>query len=728
MCESAAARSRGRGRMFQEEELSRASSRRVPARPCRPARRGARRHAARGDTARYILPPGNYGGLPTTANSRDQLPLYDGAHAAARQRHRRRHRQPLPARELRAGRRDPRGARPAGPGLTIVYDAYGVPHVNGKTRADLAFGAGWVDGPRPRPAAPARPRPGARRGRRRARHRRVRARHQRPVVRAQRRRPRRSSPTQQRPDRRRPTATRAARSSPTPRPRPTASTPTGPAHGIDQPPATVNDVIAVTAFIGSIFGAGGGGEASNADLLAKLQNQLGTGTRPQGVGRRHAVRRPRGADHDQAAASTTAPLTGGPVTGSVVDRRRARSVPLDPRPRRPTPRPRGAAVDGRRSRRRRGAAAQAGVELPRRRPEALGDRQHARGDGPAARLLLPGDRRSRSTSAARASRPRASAVPGLAMYILIGRTQDYAWSLTSAGHDVRDVFAEQLCNPDGSPPTRASTHYLFKGECRAFETFDAGTLNGTPLALPDVGARPRDRHRDGRTASRSRSRASARRSAATGSTSAALQDMTDGQGHDAAAVLQHRQPVRLHVQLGLRVAHRRPRTSRRACCRARARGLDRRLPTLGTGDYEWRGFLTRRRAPARRRRPRRPAAELEQPVGARLHARRRRARTARCTASSCSTSSRGGSRSPTTSSVMNRAATEDVRSPVWPVVSRVLHGGAGAERAATRRSSTLLDDWVAPRRAAPRRRQRRLIRRGRARRSWTRSGARSPTR
>ena len=30
-----------------------------------------------GDVSRYILPPGNYGGLPTTDNSRDQLPLYD---------------------------------------------------------------------------------------------------------------------------------------------------------------------------------------------------------------------------------------------------------------------------------------------------------------------------------------------------------------------------------------------------------------------------------------------------------------------------------------------------------------------------------------------------------------------------------------------------------------------------------------------------------------------------
>ena len=46
-------------------------------------------------------------------------------------------------------------------------------------------------------------------------------------------------------------------------------------HGVDQPPATVNDVIAVTAFIGSIFGAGGGAEASNAEFLATLQNHLG---------------------------------------------------------------------------------------------------------------------------------------------------------------------------------------------------------------------------------------------------------------------------------------------------------------------------------------------------------------------------------------------------------------------------------------------------------------------
>ena len=97
-----------------------------------------------------------------------------------------------------------------------------------------------------------------------------------------------------------------------------------------------------------------------------------------------------------------------------------------------------------------------------------------------------------------------AAVPGLAMYILIGRTPDYAWSLTSANHDVRDVFAEQLCNPDGSAPTRAIDHYLFKGECRPFDDVRRGHAERHADPLPDVGARPGHRHRDRRRAGRSR--------------------------------------------------------------------------------------------------------------------------------------------------------------------------------------------------------------------------------
>ena len=49
--------------------------------------------------------------------------------------------------------------------------------------------------------------------------------------------------------------------------------------------------------------------------------------------------------------------------------------------------------------------------------------------------------------------------------------------------------------------------------------------------------------------------------------------------------------------------------------------------------------------------------------------------------------------------IMNRAATEDGRSPVWPVISRVLHTGP-APSARDQQVVELLDDWVA--RDAPR--------------------------
>ncbi len=107
-------------------------------------------------------------------------------------------------------------------------------------------------------------------------------------------------------------------------------------------------------------------------------------------------------------------------------------------------------------------------------------------------------------------------VPGLSMYILIGRTQDYAWSLTSADNDVRDVFAEQLCNPDGSAPTRQSDHYVHKGKCVAMVTFDAGEPQRPRDHLSHDGARSGDRDGDRRRASPTRSPASGRRSVVTG--------------------------------------------------------------------------------------------------------------------------------------------------------------------------------------------------------------------
>ncbi|MFF9569243.1 penicillin acylase family protein [Streptomyces sp. NPDC014685] len=59
---------------------------------------------------------------------------------------------------------------------------------------------------------------------------------------------------------------------------------------------------------------------------------------------------------------------------------------------------------------------------------------------------------------------------GVGMYVQMGRGQDYAWSATSAGQDITDTYAVELCEPDGTTPTKESTHYLHRGTCTAMET------------------------------------------------------------------------------------------------------------------------------------------------------------------------------------------------------------------------------------------------------------------
>ena len=62
--------------------------------------------------------------------------------------------------------------------------------------------------------------------------------------------------------------------------------------------------------------------------------------------------------------------------------------------------------------------------------------------------------------------------PGASPYPLIGHGIDFAWTGTTPNGDTVDTFAEKLCEPDGSPPTVKSTHYLYKGSCVAFTTRD----------------------------------------------------------------------------------------------------------------------------------------------------------------------------------------------------------------------------------------------------------------
>ena len=70
--------------------------------------------------------------------------------------------------------------------------------------------------------------------------------------------------------------------------------------------------------------------------------------------------------------------------------------------------------------------------------------------------------------------------PGSSPYPLIGHGIDYAWTGTSAYSANEDVFAERLCNPNGSRPSFASTHYLYRGRCAAFSSRDV--VENTPTA------------------------------------------------------------------------------------------------------------------------------------------------------------------------------------------------------------------------------------------------------
>lgn len=653
------------------------------------------------DTVRYILPPGNFGGLPTTKNSTDQIALYDAL---------------TPLRD-HVSDNDiyrnylPEDFKPVGAtteeitghaGVRIDYDSYGVPHVTGQTKEDLAWGAGWVTardrglllqlGRGPSRVAVADV-PGINAFGL--------------VTSGQSFVP--SAATEQlvtdqvqliR-------DTYGARGEEMLREMQAEAdgmTAYFQAHGIDQPPATVNDVIAVTAFIGSIFGAGGGAEASNAEYLARLQNHLGADT-----GRKVWEDTMLFDDPEAPTTLTTRfdypVLTGGAVTGSaVIDEGSIQS--LDPR--QPASAPATA------------AAANANLTAAASTPSYEDPTYPAAGPVPhkeASNFLVvdPGRTQRHRTVAVMGpqlgyyypeivqqihlSAPGVEAqgvgVPAAMMYILIGRTRDYAWSLTSANQDVRDVFAEQLCNPDGSAPTRASDHYRYQGVCRPFEQFDAGTLNGTPVRYPVSVHGPviGTATSNGTPIALSRKRSTFGRD---GLNLGALKDMTDG----AASTPEKFWNVANEFGFTFNWAYA-SRTDTAYFASGylpkRASGLDRRLPTWGTGEHEWQGVLSETEHPHSRGGPGGLLLNWNnQSAPGFMHGDDNPYGSVHRVEQFNKFPDRVRLRDDV--GIMNRAATQDTRSLAWPAVSRVLRTG-GAPNALDQQVLDLLDDWV--RRDAP---------------------------
>lgn len=626
--------------------------------------------AGAADTARQILPPGNYGGVPFTVNSTDQLALYSGLTPL---------RDDITAADLNTyflpEDFTPIGATTAEatgrPGTQVLYDSWGIPHVYGTTREDLAFGAGWATA------------------------------HDRTLLLQIGRGPARVAVADVPNIDAFSLVTSIQSFTPSPQAEALVTAQVQlirdtygakgedilaeaqayadginaywTSHGTALAPFTVNDVVAVTAFIGSIFGAGGGSEAANSDLRAKLQDQLGID-----VGYK-AWQDVMLADDPEAPTTSTrryryGPITNGPVTGSVVlDANTIESV--DPRI------PPAQAMLG-------------PLRLQASNFLVVSPSRSATGNslavmGPQLGYYYP-EIVQQIDLHGPGIKAQGAAVPGLAMYILVGRTEDYAWSLTSAGHDVRDVFVEELCEPGGGAPTRDTSHYRFNGQCRAMELFNAGNLGSTPLtyhvtvhgpvfATATVGGKP---------VALSRSRSTFGRD---GLNLAALKDMTQGKATTPSRFW------KIADQFGFTfnwayVSRKGSAYFSSGRLPLRSPGLDRRLPTLGTGGYEWRGFLKGKKHVHDKRAPdgiflnwnNQSAPGFmhgdDEPFGS-VHR------------VEMFNDFPAAPELPDVVGVMNQAATQDTRSPVWPVVSRVLAAGT-APSARDQEVVDILDDWV----------------------------------
>jgi acyl-homoserine lactone acylase PvdQ len=266
----------------------------------------------------------------------------------------------------------------------------------------------------------------------------------------------------------------------------------------------VTDPLATSSLIGGMYGKGGGDEVDSAEILKAAQERFGTAV-GKGVwgdfrsaedpeapttvrGQSFPYQVPRGIDSRAVAM---------PDRGSVVNwnpESSSSSSPLAAT----------ASTSGVRKRTRRGRkslpavkAARALLAFPHGNSNALlvsADKSESGRPlavmGPQVAYYIPEvlmemDIHCISTCQGERDIDAAGATfPGVSLYVLLGRGPDFAWSATSANQDIIDVFAEQLCEPDGTEPTVNSTYYWWKDECRPMETLTR-TNNITPNAADD---------------------------------------------------------------------------------------------------------------------------------------------------------------------------------------------------------------------------------------------------
>ncbi len=246
------------------------------------------------------------------------------------------------------------------------------------------------------------------------------------------------------------------------------------------------DTVAVASLIGGIFGRGGGSEALAAQALRAAQERFG-------VRRARAVFRDFRAENDPEAPVTTQRRFPFDNPGKL-NRKSIAAIDVG------SYKDRNPVVSGGGGS---GSSSQGpgwlerlqrdGLAFPKAQSNALlVNRSRSASGRPVAvmgpqvgyyspQVLMEIDMHGPGVDA------RGASFPGISLYVLLGRGQDFAWSATTATTDVVDEFAERLCDPNGGKPTLDSTRYLYKGSCIPFATRDhvlQTTLNPTDPAPP----------------------------------------------------------------------------------------------------------------------------------------------------------------------------------------------------------------------------------------------------
>jgi acyl-homoserine lactone acylase PvdQ len=332
-----------------------------------------------------------------------------------------------------------------------------------------------------------------------------------------------------------------------------------------QPPFTRVDVFAANATVGQLFGQGGGDEARRSELLGGLTRDVG------------ATQAWKTFDALSEFDDPNSPATIAKRFPYGQTKSHAGNVVLDPGSLRPTG-PKDVATHAKRW---------ASNFL------IVGAQHSTTGHplfvgGPQIGYSYPG-----LTLEADIKGPgfeaRGATAPGFPGNILIGRGPDFAWSLTSAGSDLVDTYAETLCG--GS-----KTRYLYKGRCRTMGHVDAGVIKGAGRVsyYTTVHGPVWDYAKvHGRTVALTRKRASFGREILW---QLPFRDMTLGKVRSPATFIKAaaRSPFTFNIgyaddaHIAMYSAGRLP---------VRDPRVDPRLPTKGTGAYEWRGYETTKQHP-----------------------------------------------------------------------------------------------------------------------------------